>query len=144
MIAADLNVIEEDAAKPTAAKEFTPRIGLEQDHSKAGPDFAARSREFNMHFGFYRASVNQHTLITELAESLAWRFRRHSSDGLLVDTFLARDTANSVIRARFPGPCSRLERPGGIGPLIAMGPRVVVFHVASCPVQHDCVWVTVG
>jgi len=47
-----------------AAREFmphrieAPRIGLEQYYSEAGPDYAAWSREFNMHFGYYRAGAN--------------------------------------------------------------------------------------
>lgn len=35
-----------------------PRIGLEQYYSEAGPDYAAWSRGFNMHFGYYRAGMN--------------------------------------------------------------------------------------
>src|SRR5246500_4489553 len=34
------------------------QIGLEQYYSEAGPDYAAWSREFNMHFGYYRAGAN--------------------------------------------------------------------------------------
>jgi SAM-dependent methyltransferase len=58
MIVADVNVIEEAVAQPSAAKGFTPQIGLEEYYSEAGPDYAAWSREFNMHFGFYRAGAN--------------------------------------------------------------------------------------
>jgi MPBQ/MSBQ methyltransferase len=58
MITADVNVMEEAAAQPLAAKKITPRIGLEQYYSEAGPDYAAWSREFNMHFGFYRGGMN--------------------------------------------------------------------------------------
>ena len=35
-----------------------PQISLEQYYSEAGPDYAAWSREFNMHFGYYRVGVN--------------------------------------------------------------------------------------
>lgn len=35
-----------------------PTISLEQYYSEAGPDYAAWSREFNMHFGYYRAGAN--------------------------------------------------------------------------------------
>ena len=35
-----------------------PPIGLEQYYSEAGPDYAAWSREFNMHFGYYRLPGN--------------------------------------------------------------------------------------
>ena len=31
---------------------------MEQYYSEAGPDYAAWSREFNMHFGYYRAGAN--------------------------------------------------------------------------------------
>jgi MPBQ/MSBQ methyltransferase len=58
MIASDLNAIEETAARPNANEKFTPPIGLEQYYSEAGPDYAAWSREFNMHFGFFRMGAN--------------------------------------------------------------------------------------
>src|SRR5215475_1438677 len=38
--------------------QIVSRIGLEQYYSEAGPDYAAWSREFNMHFGYYRAGAN--------------------------------------------------------------------------------------
>src|SRR4051794_14206467 len=34
------------------------QIGLEQYYSEAGPDYGAWSRDFNMHFGYYRAGAN--------------------------------------------------------------------------------------
>jgi MPBQ/MSBQ methyltransferase len=58
MVTADVNVIEEAVAQPAANAQVAPRIGLEQYYSEAGPDYAAWSREFNMHFGYYRAGVN--------------------------------------------------------------------------------------
>jgi SAM-dependent methyltransferase len=39
------------SAKPTS-------VGLEEYYSEAGPDYAAWSREFNMHFGYYRWGMN--------------------------------------------------------------------------------------
>jgi hypothetical protein len=57
-IAADVNVIEEAVAKPLASVQIAPQTGLDQYYSEAGPDYAAWSREFNMHFGFYRAGAN--------------------------------------------------------------------------------------
>ncbi|WP_419805362.1 SAM-dependent methyltransferase [Terriglobus sp.] len=36
----------------------TQPIDLEQYYSEAGPDYAAWSSEFNMHFGFYRRGMN--------------------------------------------------------------------------------------
>ena len=56
MITTDVKTIEEAVAKPT--HQAAPRIGLEQYYSEAGPDYAAWSREFNMHFGYYRAGAN--------------------------------------------------------------------------------------
>ena len=58
MITADVNVIEEPVAQPVASAQVAPRIGLEEYYSEAGPDYAAWSREFNMHFGYYRAGAN--------------------------------------------------------------------------------------
>ncbi len=47
-----------NAAQPVANAQVAPQIGLEQYYSEAGPDYAAWSREFNMHFGYYRAGAN--------------------------------------------------------------------------------------
>jgi cyclopropane fatty-acyl-phospholipid synthase-like methyltransferase len=55
MIVANVTAIDEAIAQPVAAE---PQIGLEQYYSEAGPDYAAWSPEFNMHFGFYRAGAN--------------------------------------------------------------------------------------
>ena len=53
------NVTERALAHPTLATlRVEPQIGLEQYYSEAGPDYAAWSREFNMHFGYYRAGAN--------------------------------------------------------------------------------------
>src|ERR1700722_4716677 len=58
MIASQSQLAEESLAKPVPALRVAPRIGLEQYYSEAGPDYAAWSREFNMHFGYYRAGAN--------------------------------------------------------------------------------------
>jgi cyclopropane fatty-acyl-phospholipid synthase-like methyltransferase len=58
MIAAELNRIKESALQPVAPAHAVPRIGLEQYYSEAGPDYAAWSPEFNMHFGYYRPGLN--------------------------------------------------------------------------------------
>lgn len=58
MITTDVNAIEEAAARPLADAHVSPQIGLEQYYREAGPDYAAWSREFNMHFGYYRAGAN--------------------------------------------------------------------------------------
>jgi MPBQ/MSBQ methyltransferase len=49
---------EESTAEPVSAAQVVPRIGLEQYYREAGPDYAAWSREFNMHFGYFRAGAN--------------------------------------------------------------------------------------
>jgi cyclopropane fatty-acyl-phospholipid synthase-like methyltransferase len=58
MTTVDVNAIEEAAAQLGASAQGVPQIGLEQYYSEAGPDYAAWSREFNMHFGYYRAGAN--------------------------------------------------------------------------------------
>jgi cyclopropane fatty-acyl-phospholipid synthase-like methyltransferase len=46
------------ARVPAHVTAHVPTISLEQYYSEAGPDYAAWSREFNMHFGYYRAGAN--------------------------------------------------------------------------------------
>ena len=58
MITADVKVIEEAIVRPVDDGHVAPQIGLDQYYSEAGPDYAAWSREFNMHFGYYRAGAN--------------------------------------------------------------------------------------
>jgi cyclopropane fatty-acyl-phospholipid synthase-like methyltransferase len=58
MDTADVNVIEQAAVQPVANGQVAPQIGLEQYYSEAGPDYATWSREFNMHFGYYRVGAN--------------------------------------------------------------------------------------
>jgi hypothetical protein len=55
MIAANVN--EEIVAQPNVA-HVAPQISLEQYYREAGPDYEAWSREFNMHFGYYRVGAN--------------------------------------------------------------------------------------
>ncbi len=50
--------VSEAAVLDTGAAHAAPPISLEQYYSEAGPDYAAWSREFNMHFGYYRAGAN--------------------------------------------------------------------------------------
>jgi MPBQ/MSBQ methyltransferase len=45
-------------AAPASAAHVVPQIGLEQYYREAGPDYAAWSQEFNMHFGYYRGGMN--------------------------------------------------------------------------------------
>ena len=59
MITQNFDVIEEAVpCQPVTHAQLAPRIGLEQYYSEAGPDYAAWSREFNMHFGYYTAGAN--------------------------------------------------------------------------------------
>jgi len=50
--------IDGDALSRSDAVKVAPPISLEQYYSEAGPDYAAWSRGFNMHFGYYRAGAN--------------------------------------------------------------------------------------
>ena len=47
-----------EQAIPAVVAHVAPTIGLEQYYSEAGPDYAAWSREFNMHFGYYRGGAS--------------------------------------------------------------------------------------
>ncbi len=75
MIAAQSNLSEESVARPLSAARVATQIGLEQYYREAGPDYAAWSREFNMHFGYYRAGINplrRETMLEQMnAEVLA-------------------------------------------------------------------------
>jgi cyclopropane fatty-acyl-phospholipid synthase-like methyltransferase len=52
------DVVDEAGSQPVSHNQVGPRIGLEEYYSEAGPDYAAWSREFNMHFGYYHAGLN--------------------------------------------------------------------------------------
>jgi SAM-dependent methyltransferase len=56
--AGDVNVNGKTAPHPSASGNVAAQIGLEQYYSEAGPDYAAWSPQFNMHFGYYRAGAN--------------------------------------------------------------------------------------
>jgi cyclopropane fatty-acyl-phospholipid synthase-like methyltransferase len=58
MIARETDLFEEALTQPAARVRASAQIGLEQYYSEAGPDYAAWSPEFNMHFGYYRAGAN--------------------------------------------------------------------------------------
>lgn len=57
MIAAKVNA--EAFAQTAVLPHTAPQISLEQYYSEAGPDYAAWSPEFNMHFGYFRAGANR-------------------------------------------------------------------------------------
>jgi cyclopropane fatty-acyl-phospholipid synthase-like methyltransferase len=46
------------ATEPVVTHVNSPDITVEQYYREAGPDYAAWSREFNMHCGYYRAGAN--------------------------------------------------------------------------------------
>ncbi|MGA3204364.1 MAG: methyltransferase domain-containing protein [Bryobacteraceae bacterium] len=58
MIATDVDAVEKAGARPFSHAQAAPQIGLEQYYSESGPDYAAWSPEFNMHFGYHRAGAN--------------------------------------------------------------------------------------
>jgi len=66
-----------DAAPPSVAL----RVSLEQYYSEAGPDYAAWSRDFNMHFGYYRAGanpLNREAMLEQMNAEVLARLRLHS------------------------------------------------------------------
>ena len=67
------------AEQPTA-----PAIGLEQYYSEAGPDYAAWSAAFNMHFGYYRRGMNPLN-----RESMLEQMNREVLDALQVNHLAA-------------------------------------------------------
>lgn len=80
----------EIAAKPLARPAPEParasRVGLEQYYSEAGPDYAAWSPEFNMHFGYYRAGANP--------------LRREAMLEQMNEEVLARLSVSGIVRPR--------------------------------------------
>jgi SAM-dependent methyltransferase len=58
MITADAHEMEDGVVAAVADRKGSPQVGLEEYYSEAGPDYAAWSREFNMHFGYYRLGAN--------------------------------------------------------------------------------------
>jgi len=51
-------IAAESVVQPSRAGHAAQPIGLEQYYREAGPDYAAWSQEFNMHFGYFRAGSN--------------------------------------------------------------------------------------
>ena len=54
----NVDTIKQSLTESLPANRVAPPIGLEQYSSEAGPDYAAWSPGFNMHFGYYRAGAN--------------------------------------------------------------------------------------
>ena len=81
MIAA--KVTEEAILAQPFLLPLRPKIGLEQYYSEAGPDYAAWSREFNMHFGYYRAGTNpldREAMLEQMNAEVLTRLRLHTID----------------------------------------------------------------
>jgi cyclopropane fatty-acyl-phospholipid synthase-like methyltransferase len=65
-----------------------PQIGLEQYYSEAGPDYAAWSREFNMHFGYYRAGanpLNREAMLEQMNAEVLARLKVDAAEPRLLD-----------------------------------------------------------
>ena len=58
MISAAADAVKGSTTQRLANPRVAPKIGLEEYYSEAGPDYAAWSPEFNMHFGYYRTGAN--------------------------------------------------------------------------------------
>jgi cyclopropane fatty-acyl-phospholipid synthase-like methyltransferase len=86
--AMEANVIEGAVAQPIASEQGPRRIGLEQYYREAGPDYAAWSREFNMHFGYYRAGANPLHRESMLEQMNAEVLARLHVDGLAEPSLL--------------------------------------------------------
>ncbi len=53
-----MSAVEQVLLEATDQVSGEARVGLEEYYSEAGPDYAAWSANFNMHFGFYRWGLN--------------------------------------------------------------------------------------
>jgi len=80
MIAAKLDAPA--LAQPAVPPHGVPPISLEQYYSEAGPDYAAWSPEFNMHFGYYRTSTNPFNREAMLEQMNAEVLARLQLDGV--------------------------------------------------------------
>ena len=65
-------------AETFRSSDVAPQIGLEQYYSEAGPDYAAWSPEFNMHFGYYRTGMNplnREAMLEQMNSEVLWRLQ---------------------------------------------------------------------
>jgi MPBQ/MSBQ methyltransferase len=103
MSRASVNAIEEAEAPAQVA----PQIGLEQYYREAGPDYAAWSREFNMHFGYYRAGANplrRESMLEQMnAEVLARLHLDHIAQPSLLDLGCGLGATLRSFARRLPG-----------------------------------------
>ena len=77
------SVSEGAASRPAMVADPAPVISLEQYYSEAGPDYAAWSREFNMHFGYYCAGANPFNREAMLEQMNAEVLARLDLDGIV-------------------------------------------------------------
>src|SRR5450432_2845717 len=83
-----LTETEKSVTKPLPAAHPVPKIGLEQYYREAGPDYAAWSREFNMHFGYYRAGANplrRETMLEQMNAEVLARLQLRAEAPRLLD-----------------------------------------------------------
>ena len=108
MIATRVEVVE-STAPPLIVPQAIPQVGLEQYYSEAGPDYAAWSREFNMHFGFYRAGANPLDRESMLEQMNAEVLARLQLDGVaeprLLDLGCGLGATLRSFAARLPQAC---------------------------------------
>jgi MPBQ/MSBQ methyltransferase len=84
-MAAKLNA---EALAQTVLPHNAPQISLEQYYSEAGPDYAAWSPKFNMHFGYYRAGANPFNREAMLEQMNAEVLERLQLDGIAAPQLL--------------------------------------------------------
>jgi SAM-dependent methyltransferase len=135
MTTAEAEILDQVAGTPSPLP-----IGLEQYYSEAGPDYAAWSREFNMHFGYYCAGVNpfgREAMLEQMnAEVLARLHVEASFDAHLLDLGCGlgatlRSFARRLPRARLVGVTRvpwQVEHAGELNEAAGCGERVSVIE----------------
>lgn len=83
MIATEVHEREAVAVAAVASHNAAVPVSLEEYYSEAGPDYAAWSPAFNMHFGFYRAGMNPFDREAMLEQMNSEVFARLNVQGLL-------------------------------------------------------------
>ncbi|HEY6181326.1 MAG TPA: methyltransferase domain-containing protein [Terriglobales bacterium] len=74
--------VHEEIVRSANSTHGLRQISLEQYYSEAGPDYAAWSREFNMHFGYYHAGANPFRREAMLEQMNAEVLARLQVDGI--------------------------------------------------------------
>ncbi|HEY0795594.1 MAG TPA: methyltransferase domain-containing protein [Acidisarcina sp.] len=111
MIARHITAIDQSIAQPVGAAQAIQPVSLEEYYREAGPDYAAWSREFNMHFG-YRAGANPLDREAMLEQMNAEVLARLNLDGIAEPRLLdlgcglgatLRSSARRLPQARLTG-----------------------------------------